>query len=175
MKKTIFALSAFLLIGCSVKNEFSSVTDKVTEKVSSIVVNSFSKDNQKTSTSTNSNVNVNENINIQGNYFFARPTYVFSKEEVKMAENGCNVGDKGACEVAAIAYYYGNGVKQDIQKSLHYAKKGCEYKNANLCFRLGEEYVKGIIVKKDLNKAKEYYQKACDLNYEEACEKLKSF
>ena len=81
--------------------------------------------------------------------------------------NGClNLGN---------AYYLGNGVAKNLNKSVELYQKACDGGNMGGCVNLGDAYYNGNGVTKDFNKAAQLYQKACDGGNMRGCNVLKKF
>ena len=74
----------------------------------------------------------------------------------------CQDGDFKICTELGNAYYTGNGVEKNLNKSVDLYKKACDGGEMNGCFNLGNAYYYGNGVTKDFNKAVQLYQKACD-------------
>jgi len=63
-------------------------------------------------------------------------------------------------------YYYGYGVKKDINKALKYAQIACNKNEPNGCNGAGWIYQHD---KKDLDVALSYFLRACKMNLSKAC------
>jgi len=63
-------------------------------------------------------------------------------------------------------YYYGYGVKKDINKALKYTQIACNEGEGNACYGVGWIYQHD---KKDLDVALSYYIRACRMNIAKAC------
>ena len=72
-----------------------------------------------------------------------------------------------------VAYYRGDGVRQDFMKSKEICENLCEKDDAIGCAMLGIQYQNGHGVRQDFTKAKEIYGKACDLGNQSGCDYYK--
>ena len=61
-----------------------------------------------------------------------------------------------------VAYYYGNGVKQDYNEAAKWFRKAAEQGNAGAQNNIGIAYFKGNGVKQDYNEAAKWFRKAAD-------------
>ena len=84
-------------------------------------------------------------------------------------KQACDQNNALGCYYVGLSYFYGDGVRKNLEESFKFYNKSCENNNSNGCNALGELYQKGKGTKQDLKKAKEFYGKACDLQLEEGC------
>ncbi|WP_462104885.1 tetratricopeptide repeat protein, partial [Campylobacter concisus] len=84
----------------------------------------------------------------------------------------CQDGDFKICTELGNAYYNGDGVAKNLNKSVDLYQKACDGGEINGCFNLGNAYYNGDGVTKDFNKAAQLYQKACDSKNMYGCNNL---
>ena len=70
------------------------------------------------------------------------------------------------------AYYYGDGVTKNLNKSVELYQKACDGGEIKECLKLGYTYYFGNGVAKDIYKAMKLFQKACDGGVIEGCNLL---
>lgn len=93
--------------------------------------------------------------------------------DVKELENKCEKGESIVpCDLAAEAYFYGEGAKKDYSKALKFFKKACDGGLYNACFNLGAMHEEGYGVKSDVKTAMKFYELSCEGEFGEACEAL---
>ena len=91
-------------------------------------------------------------------------------KDVQRWESWCAQGGHPvACNLAALAYDEGVGVRQDKFKAVELYTKACDGGNASGCLNLGVMYSNGEGVKLDKKRALALYGKACDLKGERGC------
>ena len=84
----------------------------------------------------------------------------------------CDNNNTLACVNLAMAYYSGDGVKQDYEKAKELNSKACNLGDGWGCTTLGASYEYGKGAEQDYKKATELYSKACDLKNSIACGNL---
>ena len=93
--------------------------------------------------------------------------------DVKGLEDKCEKGESIVpCDLAAEAYFYGEGAEKDYSKALKFFKKACDGGLYNACFNLGAMHEEGYGVKSDVKTAMKFYELSCEGDFGEACEAL---
>lgn len=98
--------------------------------------------------------------------FYKKEDYEFA---FKLAQNGCEVGDKTSCNYLGILYAEGKGVAKDLKKSFWTFYKLCHqnttYGTIGMqevgCYNLGLAYAQGKGVEQSYKLAFESFQKSC--------------
>ena len=91
---------------------------------------------------------------------------------ISKLQSECDSNNTLACVNLAMAYYSGDGTKQDYEKARELNSKACSLGDGWGCTTLGASYEYGKGAEQDYKKAAELYSKACDLKNSIACGNL---
>lgn len=78
------------------------------------------------------------------------------------------IGDSEAQYLVGAMYYYGNGVRKNINKAVKWYKLSAEQSHPKSQYSLGNKYRKGQGVRKDLSKAISLYKLSANQGYRKA-------
>ena len=94
------------------------------------------------------------------------------QQAIKYFNKACELSNELSCNMLAVSYKTGMGVRQDLSKAFKFYKKACDLNHASSCYSLGILHYKGQGTKQNFASAKRYYEKACNASNGDACNEL---
>ena len=91
------------------------------------------------------------------------------QQAIKYFNKACELSNELSCNMLAVSYKTGMGVRQDLSKAFKFYKKACDLNDTYSCYGLGNMYYQGQGIKQNFANAKKYYEKACNANVAKAC------
>ena len=100
-------------------------------------------------------------------WFFNTREYAGLAKSFDELTKAANSGDSEAQHELGLAYFYGEGVKEDKKKAVELFQKSAEKGVVDAYYQLAAAYFDGEGTKKDLDKSLKWYKKAADSGHPE--------